>query len=86
VGPFEAQVIESVIAAVGVLTGLVLTLRFVLKKKELDLKRGGGDLLGPEIDALREELHETKAQVVELQERVDFAERLLSQGHRGKSE
>jgi hypothetical protein len=36
--------------------------------------------LGPEIDALRDDLDDTRAQLAEVQERLEFAERLLSAG------
>ncbi len=47
-----------------------------LREKELDK---GGDL-GPVVDALSHDLHETRVQVAELQERLDFAERMLTAG------
>ncbi len=36
--------------------------------------------LGAEVDALRDDLDDTRAQLAEVQERLDFAERLLSAG------
>jgi hypothetical protein len=36
--------------------------------------------LGPEVDALRDDLNDTRAQLAEMQERLDFAERLLTAG------
>jgi len=42
---------------------------------------GGGDAeLGPVVDALCDDLNDTRAQVAEIQERLDFAERLLAAG------
>jgi len=59
---------------------------FKLKKKELE-KQGSDTELGPVVDALRDdieqlaEMHEhTRAQLAETQERLDFAERLLTAG------
>ncbi len=52
---------------------------FKLKKKELEM-RGSDPELGPEVDALRDDLNDTRAQLAEMQERLDFAERLLTAG------
>ncbi len=47
-------------------------------------KQGSNAELGPEVDALRDELanmqEHTRAQLAEIQERLDFAERLLAAG------
>lgn len=50
-----------------------------IREKELALA-GSDPALGPALDALREDLNDTRAQVAELQERLDFAERLLTAG------
>jgi hypothetical protein len=50
----------------------VLIIRYKLKKKELEM-RGSDPQLGPEVDELR-------AQLAEMQERLDFTERLLAGG------
>ncbi len=53
--------------------------------------RGSDSELGPEVDALRDDLYETRAQLADMQEhtraqladmqeRLDFAERLLTAG------
>ncbi len=46
--------------------------------------RSGDPELGPAVDALRDELAEmqehTQAQLADMQERLDFAERLLTAG------
>lgn len=52
---------------------------FKLKKKELELQDSSTEL-GPEVDALREDLNYTREQLAEMQERLDFAERLLTAG------
>ncbi len=50
----------------------VLIIRYKIEKKELEM-RGSDPQLGPEVDSLREQL-------AEMQERLDFTERLLSSG------
>ena len=57
---------------------------FKLKKKELETQ-GSDPELGPEVDALRDDLDDTRAQLAEMQERLDFAERLLTAGREDKS-
>jgi hypothetical protein len=52
---------------------------FKLKKKELEAQ-GSGAELGAEVDALREALDDTRTQLAEMQERLDFAERVLTAG------
>jgi hypothetical protein len=39
-----------------------------------------GAELGPVVDALCDDLNDTRAQVADIQERLDFAERLLAAG------
>jgi hypothetical protein len=70
----------------------VSILRFKLKNKELEM-RGSDAELGPVVDALRgdvEQLAEmqehTQAQLAEVQERLDFAERLLTAGRESQDE
>ena len=77
-------------SSVLVFTGLIL--RFKLKKKELEVRekelemRGSDAELGPEVDALRDDLNDTRAQLAEMQERLDFAERLLTAGRASQDE
>ncbi len=59
-------------------------MRFHLKKKELEM-RGSDPELGPVVDELRDDLNDTRAQLAEMQERLDFAERLLTAGQEDKS-
>jgi hypothetical protein len=67
--------------SVVVFTALIL--RFKLKKKELEI-RGSDPELGREVDALRDEMADlqehTHTQLADMQERLDFAERLLTAG------
>ncbi len=73
-----------------------LIIRFNLKKKELEVRekelqmRGSDAELGPVVDALRDDLADmqehTRAQLAETQERLDFAERLLTAGRVSQDE
>ncbi len=91
-GPFEVQIFSTVFGVLGGVAALGLILRFKLKKKELEMGVVAGDAeLGPVVDALRDDLNDTRAQLAdmqehtraelaEMQERLDFAERLLTAG------
>ncbi len=78
-GPFEAEIVSVIFGVTGVVGALALILRFKLKKKELEM-RGSDPELGPAVDALRHDLNDTRAQLAEVQERLDFTERLLAAG------
>ncbi len=68
---------------VGLIVPIVVTfliIRYKLKNKELEM-RGSDPQLGPEVDTLRDDLNDTRAQLAEMQERLDFTERLLAGGH-----
>ena len=74
-------------ASLGMIVVTVLILRYKLKRRELEMRDSDPEL-GQEVDALRDDLNETRAQLAEVQERLDFAERVLaagraSQGDRG---
>ena len=77
--PFEVQILSVIFGVPGVIVFTTLIIRFKLKKKELEM-RGSDPELGPEVDALRDDLNDTRAQLAEMQERLDFAERLLAAG------
>ena len=72
--PFAA--LAALLMPIGV---TFLIIRYKLKKKELEM-RGSDPQLGPEVDALRDDLNDTRAQLAEMQERLDFTERLLTGG------
>ena len=57
----------------------LLIIRYKLKKQELEM-RGSDPQLRPVVDALRDDLTDTRARLAEMQERLDFTERLLSSG------
>ena len=78
-GPFEAQIVGTIFGVLGGVGALGLILRFRLKKRELEM-RGSDPELGPVVDALRDDLNDTRAQLADMQERLDFAERLLTAG------
>ena len=84
-GPFEAQIAIVVFGVLGGVTALSMVLRFAIRKRELEV-RGGDHELGPTVDALREDLHETHAQIADLQERLDFAERVLTAGRESEGQ
>jgi hypothetical protein len=78
-GPFEAEIVSVIFGVSGTVLALALILRFRLKKKELEV-RGSDPELGPAVDELRHDLNDTRAQLADMQERLDFAERLLTAG------
>jgi hypothetical protein len=71
--------VTVVFGVLGSVTALGLVLRFAIRRRELEA-RGRDDDLGPAVDALREDLHETRAQLADIQERLDFTERMLTAG------
>ena len=92
-GPFDPDLI---VVFPGILLFTAMILRFRLKKRELEL-RGGDPAWGPEADALRDDLSDTRARLAELQEhtgaqladmqeRLEFAERLLTAGRASQEE
>ncbi len=86
-GPFEVQIFSTVFGVLGGVAALGLILRFKLKKKELEMGAGAGDAeLGPVVDALRDDLNDTRAQLADMHERLDFAERLLTAGRGSQDE
>jgi hypothetical protein len=72
--------------AFGSIIVTVLIIRYKLKRKELEM-RGSDAELGPVVDALRDDVEQladmqehTRGQLAQMQERLDFAERLLTAG------
>ncbi len=82
--PVEVQTISIIMGAVAFSSTVWALVHFKLKKTELEM-RGSDPELGPEGDALRDDLNHTRAQLAEMQERLDFAERLLTAGREDKS-
>ncbi len=78
---------EGILPLAALIMPIVVTaliIRYKLKKKELEM-RGSDPQLGPEVDALRDDLNDTQAQLAEMQERLDFTERLLAGGGASRS-
>ncbi len=73
------DIVGIIVGVPGVIVFTFLVMRYKLKKKELEL-RGGDSELGPVVDALRDDLDDTREQLAEVQERLDFAERVLTAG------
>ena len=78
-GPLDPDIVGVILGVPGILVFTFLLIRYKLKKKELEM-RGSDSEWRPEVDALRDDLDDTRAQLAEMQERLDFAERLLSKG------
>ncbi len=78
-GPFTEDILGVIFGIPAVVVALVLILRYKLKTKEIEA-RGHDAEWGPEVDALRDDLDDTRAQLAQMQERLEFAERMLSAG------
>jgi hypothetical protein len=84
--PLEVQILSVIFGVLGTVGALGVILWFKLKKRELET-RGSDPELGPVVDALRDDVEQladmqesTRAQLADMQERLDFAERLLTAG------
>jgi hypothetical protein len=79
-------IVAIVVGVPGFVTFIALLISHTRKMKELAIREkelalaGSDATLGPVIDALRHDLNDTRAHVAELQERLDFAERVLTAG------
>jgi hypothetical protein len=88
-GPFDPDLL---IVFPSIIVFTVLCLRYNLKKRELAVRekelemRGSDAELGPVVDALRDDADDTRAQLADMQERLDFAERLLTAGRASQDE
>ncbi len=63
------DIVGIIVGVPGVIVFTFLVMRYKLKKE-----------LGPVVDALRDDLDDTREQLAEVQERLDFAERVLTAG------
>ncbi len=84
-GPVDPEIVEIIIGVPGIILFTALIIRYKLKKKELEM-RGSDPELGPVVDELRDDLNDTRAQLADMQERLDFAERLLTAGRASQDE
>ncbi len=86
--PVAVLIVGTIFGILGGVAVLSLVFWFKLKKKELEMQ-GSNAELGPVVDALRDDLADmqehTRAQLADMQERLDFAERLLTAGREDKS-
>ena len=76
-------IVPVVFGSVLLFTAMIM--RFKLKKKELEMQ-GSNAELGPVVDELRDGLDDTRAQLAEVQERLDFAERVLTAGRESQND
>ncbi len=88
-GPIDPDMLPLFVVFPSMIVMTALIIRFKLKKKELEM-RGSDQELAPEVDALRDDMTElqehTRAQLADMQERLDFAERLLTAGRASQEE
>ncbi len=75
----KVQIMIIIMGALAFSSTVWALVYFKLRKRELETQ-GSDAELGPEVDALRDDLNDTRAQLADMQERLDFAERLLTAG------
>ena len=86
------DLIQKLMVFSSVIVFTALMVFFRLKKKELEMRSSDAQL-GPVVDALRDDVEQladmqehTQVQLAEMQERLDFAERLLSAGRESQED
>ncbi len=84
--PVKVQIMIIIMGALAFSSTVWALVHFKLKKTELEM-RGSDEELGPAVDALRDDVEQladmqehTRGQLAQMQERLDFAERLLTKG------
>ena len=84
--PVEVQIISIIFGSLAFTGSLWSVLHFKLKNRQMEM-RGSNAESGPVVDALRDDIEQladmqehTRAQLAEMQERLDFTERLLTAG------
>ncbi len=75
----EVQLMIIIMGALAFSSTVWALVHFKIKKKELEM-RGGDAELGPVVDELHDDLNDTRARLAEMEERLDFAERLITAG------
>ena len=90
--PVDVQVISVIMAALAGSSAVWALVHFKLQKKKLEMQ-GSKTKLGPVVDALRDDVEQladmqehTRGQLADMQERLDFAERLLTAGRASQDE
>ncbi len=80
--PETTQMLAAFVTfAFGSIVVTVLILRYKLKKKDLEMRGGDSvDALRDDVEQLAGMQEQTRAQLAEVQERLDFAERMLTAG------
>ena len=78
-------IVGPIVGVPGIIVFTYLIMRYKLKKKELEM-RGSDAELGPLVDALRDDLDDTRAQLAEIHERLDFTERVLAAGRESQED
>ena len=77
--PFELEAFQVLVGVGGALTALWMIMRYKLRHKELEAGASKGSSQAIQaIEDLRQDLIETRAELAEVQERLDFAERVLA--------
>lgn len=74
-----------VVGVPGFVTFVTLMAGHTRKMKELEVREkeaalGGDAALRPALEALTEDVHDLRSHLAEVQERLDFAERMLASG------
>ncbi len=89
--PVEVQIITIIMGSLAFGSSVWALAWFKLKKQELG-NQGSSAELGSTVDTLRDEIEQLadgqehqRAQLGEMQERLDFAERLLTAGRAGQA-
>jgi Tfp pilus assembly protein PilO len=90
--PVEVQIISIIFGSLAFTGSLWSVLHFRFKNRQMEM-RGSNAESGPVVDALRDDVEQladiqehTRAQLAEMQERLDFAERLLTAGRASQDE
>ena len=79
--PFLIPIVAVAVGVPGLVAFVAVIASHTRKMKELairDRELGADGDLGPAVDALRDDLDDTRSQLVEMQERLDCTERLLA--------
>ena len=88
----DPEIVGPLVGVPGIVVALFLVLRFKLTKQEMEMRgkelemRGSDPELEVVVDELRDDLNDTRAQLADMEERLDFAERLLTTGRASHDE